>query len=365
MMINRRFRLGCVVVGLGIAAWTGTRSSHPADSAPADVPHAGRAAFRAGDFPRAQVLCEEELLQHRRQPAPARLKTAQLLQNLAVVQLQTGALEAARKNAAEALDLRIAELGNDHPDVATTLNNLGAIEYAVADFEAAEQHLRRAAEIRSATLDAHDPAVAQTLDNLGCLLTATGRHAEAETVLREALAIRTAHNDDPVGLATTTNNLAALHLDRCDPDAAELARQAAALADKAFADDHPARMVVLGNTARSQQRLAAASADFDRAITLATKANAVETPAYAHLLNKIVNYHVAMQDFLPAASVAERALTICHKVFGDRHPATALALNNLGIMAFVGGDPRNAEKLIRESLAINERVLGAEHPAVA
>lgn len=325
----------------------------------------GRDAFRSGDFPRARRLLEAELQARRAEPQPRRLEVAQTLQNLAVVELQLGGFASARRHATEALEIRVAELGDGHPDVATTLNNLGAIEHAAGDYAAAERHLRRAVEIRRGTLAPQDPAVAQALDNLGCLLTTLGRHADADETLRAALAIRTARGDDRIGLATTTNNLAALHLERCDPDAMKLAAQAATLADEAFPADHPARIVVLGNEARSRPRLADARAAFDRAITLAGRTDSLETPAYAQLLNKLVNYHILMQDPGPIESLAKQAVTVCKRVFGDRHPATAMALNNLGVMVFVAGDGPQAASLIRESRDINEAMLGPTHPAVA
>jgi tetratricopeptide (TPR) repeat protein len=343
----------------------GKPNIEPDNAAAVERLAAGRAAFRQGEFTKALELLERELAARRERLGGRHPDVAQVLQNLAVVELDHGRFADAQTHASEALEIREAALGKDHPDVATTLNTLGAIEHARGDFTAAERHLSRAVEIRRTALGKDHPAVAESLGNLGCLLTTIGRFPEAEERLREAVAIRERQPDgDRRGLAAAWNNLAAVQLELLDPAAADSVAKAVRAAT-AFGGDHPAMIVILGNEGRSRARLEDANLVFDRAITLANRLGVAETPAYALLLNKVINYHIAMQDYPPIATLADRAVGICREVFGERHPATAMALNNLGVVQAMVGNGKLAAKLIRESLAINEAVLGKDHPAVA
>ena len=90
-----------------------------------------------------------------------------------------------RKNAAserltthyeEALPSREAELGRDHPNVATILNEL-ANRYLYQDEDAkAEAHYQRALAIQEAKLGNDHPDVARTFDNLALVYEAQGNY---------------------------------------------------------------------------------------------------------------------------------------------------------------------------------------------
>lgn len=136
-------------------------AAEPAVTADGGRLAAGRAALRQGDFTKAIALHEEELAARRERLGARHPDVAQVLHNLAVIELDCGRLADAQTHADEALEIREAALSKDHPDVGTTLNNLGAIEYFRGDFTAAERHLRRAVEIRRAALGKDHAAVAE------------------------------------------------------------------------------------------------------------------------------------------------------------------------------------------------------------
>ncbi len=106
--------------------------------------------------------------------------------------------------------------------------------------------------------------------------------------------------------------------------AEQLARQALAVAERAFGPEHP-------DTATSLNNLA------------------VVLPAQSHQYGEV-------------EPLLRRALTIREKVLGAEHPDTATSLNNLAGMLRDQDRYGEAEPFLRRALAIDEKVLGAEHP---
>ena len=112
----------------------------------------------------------------------------------------------------EMLQILEAELGPEHPDVATTLNNLAGLYESMGDYEKALPLYQRALEISEKVLGPQHPAVATTLNNLAGLYDSMGDYEKALPLYQRALDIREKvlgpqHPD----VATTLNNLAALY----------------------------------------------------------------------------------------------------------------------------------------------------------
>ncbi len=80
-----------------------------------------------------------------------------------------------------ALAIDEANLGTDHPTVATDLNNLATLLIDTNRLAEAEPLMRRALAIDEASLGTDHPDVAIRLNNLAHLLQATNRLAEAGT----------------------------------------------------------------------------------------------------------------------------------------------------------------------------------------
>ena len=75
----------------------------------------------------------------------------------------------------EMLQILEAELGPEHPDVATTLNNLAGLYRKMGDYEKALPLYQRALEIHEKVLGSEHPYVATTLNNLAELYQSDGR----------------------------------------------------------------------------------------------------------------------------------------------------------------------------------------------
>jgi tetratricopeptide (TPR) repeat protein len=103
---------------------------------------------------------------------------------------QEGRLAEALSEAQRAMDLARSQLGEDHPDYATSLDNLANVHSVMGDHAAALPLYQRAAEIfRAALGDAH-PDYAQSLHNLAAVHASMGDNSAAPRLFRRATEIR-------------------------------------------------------------------------------------------------------------------------------------------------------------------------------
>ena len=122
---------------------------------------------------------------------------------------QAGRYAKAIPLAEQALRIREATLGPEHPDTATSLNNLALLYDTTGAYAKAEELYQRALAIREKALGPEHPSTATSLNNLALLYHATGAYAKAEPLYQRALAIA-ASTKAPELLATVFGNLSGL-----------------------------------------------------------------------------------------------------------------------------------------------------------
>ncbi|MBK8233892.1 MAG: tetratricopeptide repeat protein [Candidatus Eisenbacteria bacterium] len=135
--------------------------------------------------------------------------------------------------------------------VATYYHNLGGLEHARGRYRRAEPLAREAVTLREAALGSDHPDVARDLAAWGGVLDGLNRHAEAEAAHRRALAIfeRTLGPRD-LEVAFTQGNLAAcLHLQGREPEAVRMAEDATLLLEQRLGATHPELGRALSNLA--------------------------------------------------------------------------------------------------------------------
>ena len=203
----------------------------------------GLASFRhgaLGELQRARPLFERagELAQEAFGPADPR--TAQALNNLALVLRDQGDLAAALPLNQRALAIREASLGPDHPVVSISLNNLANVLLTQGDLPAARTLLERALTIRAHSLGDSHPITLEVRSNLGTLLYRAGDHAGAWALQQQALAGReaTLPRNDP-SIANSCSAMALICLARGDLEQGRaLAERGVRIAEASLAPDH-------------------------------------------------------------------------------------------------------------------------------
>jgi tetratricopeptide (TPR) repeat protein len=88
------------------------------------------------------------------------------------------------------LRVRMAALGQEHPDYAASLINLGVAYCSQAKFDYAEQMFRQAMKLEETVLGAEHPQLVTVISYIAKLYTAQGRHLEATPFYRRAFQIQ-------------------------------------------------------------------------------------------------------------------------------------------------------------------------------
>jgi tetratricopeptide (TPR) repeat protein len=114
------------------------------------------------------------------------------LGNLAVLELQTGALDAAGAHAQEALAASLDLFGPDHPRTATARSRVAGLLAQRGENAAAREAWREVLRVQRLAFPQDHPTLAGSLQHLANAELADGRAAEAAPLLEEAAAILSA-----------------------------------------------------------------------------------------------------------------------------------------------------------------------------
>ncbi|TRV63677.1 MAG: CHAT domain-containing protein [Microcystis panniformis Mp_MB_F_20051200_S9] len=205
----------------------------------------------------------------------------------------------------QALAISKQQLGDNHPDTATSLNNLALLYY------------KQALAISKQQLGDNHPDTATSLNNLALLYDSQGRYSEAEPLYKQALAISKQQlGDNHPDTATSLNNLAALYQSQGRYSEAEpLYKEALAIRKQQLGDNHPA-------TATS--------------------------------LNNLAALYESQGRYSEAEPLYKEALAIRKQQLGDNHPDTATSLNNLAGLYWSQDDIPQAINYLSQGLAVEE-----------
>lgn len=142
-------------------------------------------------------------------------KVADLLNNIAQVELNTGNFDEAERLYLEALSLNRKLFGAEHREIATNLSNLGSVMGRQGHNERALDYFRQGMDMRRKVLGNDHPDLAYSANNIAAMLHVQGKFDEAEPYYREARQIRRrALGEDHHMFCNTSSNLALLLIDK-------------------------------------------------------------------------------------------------------------------------------------------------------
>jgi len=296
--------------------------------------------------------------------------TATSLNNLAALYYSQGRYGEAEPLYVQALEICKAELGARHPDTATSLNNLAALYRSQGRYSEAEPLLVQALEICKAELGARHPDTATSLNNLAALYESQGRYSEAEPLLVQALEIRKAElGARHPSTASSLNNLAELYRSQGRySEAKPLYVQALEIRKSELGDRHPDTASSLNNLAllyESQGRYGEAEPLYVQTLEIRKSELGDRHPDTASSLNNLAGLYRSQGRYGEAEPLYVQALEIRKSELGDRHPDTASSLNNLAGLYRSQGRYGEAEPLYVQALEICKSELGDRHPSTA
>jgi tetratricopeptide (TPR) repeat protein/predicted Ser/Thr protein kinase len=248
-------------------------------------------------------------------PDGEQLRRASLLVILALIDGETGAHDEAKRLLEQALAIREAALGPEHPQVAYSLDSLAAAHYGAGAYDEAKALHERAIAIWEATLGPRHPRVAYSLNSLAAVRYGAGAYDEAKGLYERALAIwqETLDPDHP-DAARGLSNLAAVHeVLGAYEEAKGLYERALVILEKTLGSEHPNVASSLGNLAAVHEALGAhdeAKRLHERALAILEKTLGPEHPDLAYSLVGLAKVALAQHRPSDATPLAERAVTL-------------------------------------------------------
>lgn len=292
------------------------------------------------------------------------------LQRLAKLYFEQHRYVESRALLTEALEIRVAALGEDHFLVADSVAQIASIETALHDHSAAITLLRRAQRIVEAHGQERYPQLAVLLNQLVEVLFADNRFAEAMEFCKRALELLggNIHTATPEMLRTR-NNLAALHVARGEY---YLAARLLKLNAQMMKGDGKAHDLAVSTTLnnlsevfRLQGQLEEAWHQAVKALWARRRAVGRRHPLVAQSWSNLATIRFDAGRYKAAESLFKRALAI-RKAHSQSHPALhAATLRSLAEVVLAAGRSYEAETIYRQAADIYEKAFGPNDPQLA
>jgi tetratricopeptide (TPR) repeat protein/tRNA A-37 threonylcarbamoyl transferase component Bud32 len=299
-----------------------------------------------------------ERVQHGLDDQP--LTKAMIMEAMGSIYLGLGSIEKAGDLFKKALDIRLQQLPENHPDVAESLCSMGRLCMASGSYGQAESYFNRSLASYEAAYGAVHLDVAKVLNLLGELHHAVYDVERAEPMYLRALEIREEllppYSEE---VSECFNNLADIYRAMGEYDRSialhkrsiEIAERAYANADLALVHRYNLAYVYLdmGELSQVEQW-------FRTYVDMVVR---VLGENHFNLANALTSYgelHHARGEYEQARSKLERALAISESSLAMEHPATLKIINALGWNAVRQGRYDDAEAIFQRSLQVWERL---------
>ncbi|MEM6436594.1 MAG: CHAT domain-containing tetratricopeptide repeat protein [Cyanobacteria bacterium P01_D01_bin.115] len=326
--------------------------------------------YQQGRYSEAEPLFQAALAISREQLGDRHPNVATSLNNLALLYTTQGRYDEAEVLYQDSLAIRREQLGDRHLDVANSLNNLASLYQDQGRYGEAESLYQDSIIITQGQLGDRHPEVAANLNNLASLYQDQGRYGEAETLYQDALSIwREQLGDRHPNVATSLNNLALLYDAQGRYSEAEpLYQDALAIRREQLGDRHPDIATSLNNLAllyQNQGRYGEAEPLFQTAFTIWRERLGNRHPLVADSLYNLAELYRLQGRYGEAEPLFKESLAIRREQLGDGHADVANSLNNLALLYHDQKRYGEAEILYQDALIISREQLGDRHPDVA
>jgi CHAT domain-containing protein/Tfp pilus assembly protein PilF len=300
-----------------------------------------------------------------------KLRSAQSLDNSGLCLLKQGENAQAIACIQEALEVRRAVLGEQHPAVAANLHELGLLLVDQGDYQQATIHYRQALALYQ-----HIPGAAGEILKIGNRLAIAcfylSNYTEAEESYQQVLAL---HQTLPESaeytpdLIEALNGLAGLYRERGTYTAAEhCLQQALARCQAHYGQEHPQTATSLDALAglyRAMGNYPHARTCYQQALLIRQRCLGPDHPDVGTSLNNLALFYYDMDETDRALPLLSEALEIARRYKGNHHPDVASALSNLATILYEAGQYTRARPLLEEALTILRRTPGVDHPETA
>jgi tetratricopeptide (TPR) repeat protein len=267
-----------------------------------------------------------------------RSRLADILNRRGRLKNTLGQYQEAIKLFQKALDIRTAEFGPSHRDVADSLDGLALVYANQGNDAVAQDNFREAYKIRKSQSTLDDPAALEGLNNLASFYCARGRFEEAKPLLQEAESIGKSAPNGP-DYARTIHIQSVLQLaDGQFEESKKLAEKALKIREKVWGPEHPdvadslAHLAILFYT---QGKYRDSETHGKRALDIREKKLGLEHPLVAASRNNLGDVYVKLRRYKKAEDHLLKALKIRKKALRPEHPDVAHTNNSLALLYLV------------------------------
>lgn len=299
------------------------------------------------------------------------LVQARLMNTLGHAYRNLGRLDEAQPLLEEALDVRVRELGDAAPEVATSRIGLAQVLVARGEAGEAEALLRLSIQTLSPDSVTYARPLAAAYAVLGESHQRSGRFADAEDVYRQALAISAVDStlDDGRRAENLANLGTALSEQAQFEEAEDVLRRSVLLARGYFGDNHPATAVMLnnlGNLLYDIDEMDEAEETLRESLAIRRSRFTAPHLSIATSVNNLGNVLLAKDDLLGTEELFRESLEMRVALYGEAHPQVGMGWANMGALLqripSRRGDAVDAYALARASY---EATIGPQHPLAA
>jgi tetratricopeptide (TPR) repeat protein len=266
-----------------------------------------------------------------------------------------GNLNEAEHTHEEALGIRRALFGREHPEVATSLNNLGTVYRQQRKLDEAEKLIREGLAIRRTLFGDEDLEVADSLHNLSLVLGNQRKGDESEATAREVLAIRRRllGHEHPLVASALLDVAYALGFTGKLEEAEGLQQEALAMQRKLLGDEHPDVSTSLSSLAenmRQRRNYPEAKMVSGAAISMQRKMLGEDSPEVLKSLESLGSTLKAQRKYEDAEAAFRESLAGWRKREGDESPQVLSALDHVARVLISQKKFADAEQLLDEAL---------------
>jgi serine/threonine protein kinase/tetratricopeptide (TPR) repeat protein len=297
------------------------------------------------------------------------LVQAKLMNAIALVYVNLGLLEQAESLHRNALETRVAVLGERSLDVAQMAVNLGVVDFQLGRYDEAENLMRRSLVIRTELLGEDALDVAESRAGLGMVVSDRGRLEEAVRLYEQALPVyeKKLPPDDPQTADIVSDLGTVYHMQGDFRKAEAFYRRALAMGERVLGPDHfkvGLRLTSLGIVSKDLGRYEEAESFLLRSLQILKKVNGEDHPNVANTLHELGVLYSVQGRYREAEPLFERALATLKATLGEGHPLVADTLLALAELRRDQGRPAEAETFYRQALAVLEGAVGADNPGL-
>ncbi len=283
--------------------------------------------------------------------------------------------DASRPLLEQALDSRLEQFGEKHPETAQAQVLLGKLLLQSGDATAARQLFEKALATQEEVLGTGHPRTLATLTDLASAHRNLSELDRARELFEEALArheeaLAAGRPDsDPLALAETLEAYGQLLKNqRAYREAIGAHRRALEIREAILGPEHPRvgqTLRNLGTVVRYADGVEQGLPYMERAVSILEKALGPNHPSLADALSIVGLALRELERFDEAERAFERSLEIRQAALGDEHPLVAESLNSLALNAKSTGRFDRSRELYERTIAVQEAALGRDHGDLA